>query len=78
MGAVGTPRNGEEAVSVFNLVGDSLRTHKNKWRSRSRRWSSRALWSVSQQNRWGGVLWGTGQGCVSCAEMGAMTGVFRM
>ena len=34
--------------------------------------------SVSQHNRWGGVLWGTGQGCVSRAEMGAMTGVFRM
>ena len=78
MGAVGTPRDGEEVVSVFNLVEDSLRTLKNKWRSRSKRWSSRAPWSVSQHNRWGGVLRGTGQGCVSRAEMGAMTGVFRM
>ena len=78
MGAVGTPRDGEEVVSVLNLMEDSIRTHKNQWGSRSRRWSSRVLWNVSQQNRWDGVLWGTGQGSVSRAEMGAMTGVFRM
>lgn len=58
MGAVGTPRDGEEVVSVCNLVEDSLRTLKNKWRSRSRRWSSRALWSEcqsAQQMGWGAV-----------------------